>query len=424
MALEGPERESGPESSSQTPSTLRLWSAFEFRDYRFLWLSGISSLFTMEMRLLATTVWLYQETGSGAQLGALGIIQLIVQFPAILYGGALADRLDRKRLIAFTQVSSLVLLTALALLSASDALRPWHIYGVTAVLSVTSILGSPARAALTSNVVPRTHLMHAVTSNVATFEIGAVVAPLAFTGIITAFGTTATFTVAAVTAVPSVLLPLMIRSQNISSDNGEGGSVLRRVWQGFQFVKAHPILPGLLIMDLGVNMVSFFRQVLPLIVDRLLRAGPGAVGALTAANSFGGVIGSLAVLFLARYRSKGMLVLWATFAYALLLVIFGLSASMLVAVPVIIALGVTDAIGMASRQTIVQLTTPDEVRGRAVSFHEVSAESANNLGTIYVGFMSQQIGPRSTLALGGLISMIVVVATWAFISGVRRFKYP
>lgn len=409
---------------SQATPRLRPWSAFEFRDYRVLWLSSISSLFTMEMRLLATSVWLYQETGSGVQLGLLGLIQLIVQFPAILYGGVLADRLDRKRLIAFTQVSSLVLLTVLALLSGADALRPWHIYGVTAVLGMTSILGSPARSALTSNVVPRTHLLHAVTSNVATFEIGAIIAPLVFTGLITTFGMTVTFVVAAISAVPSVILPLMIRSHNRVSRVAGDGNVLRRVWQGFQFVRSHPILPGLLIMDLGVNMVSFFRQVLPLIVDRLLRAGPGAVGTLTAANSFGGVVGSMAVLFLARYRSKGVLVLYATFAYGLLLIVFGLSNSMLIAVPIIIALGVTDAIGMATRQTIVQLTTPDEIRGRAVSFHEVSAESANNLGTIQVGFMSQQIGPRNTLVLGGFISIIVVAATWALISGVRKFRYP
>jgi predicted MFS family arabinose efflux permease len=381
-------------------------------------------MFTMQMRLLTTGVWLYQETGSGVQLGILGLIQLVVQFPAILYGGVLADRLDRKKLISGMQVFSFLLLAAMALLSASDALRPWHIYAVTAILAMTSTLGSPARSALTANVVPRTHLLHAVTSNAATSEIGSIVAPLAFTGLITVFGTTTTFAVATVSAVPSVLFPLMIRSQNTSTNAVRDEKILSRVWQGFQFVRSHPILPGLLIMDLGVNMVSYFRQVLPLIVDRLLRAGPGAVGTLTAVNSFGGVVGSMAVLFLARYRSKGMLVLYATFAYGLLLIVFGFSTSMLVAVPVIAALGFTDAIGMATRQTVVQLTTPDDIRGRASSFHEVSAESANNLGTIQVGFMSQQIGPANTLILGGIISVIVVTATWALISGVRRFRYP
>lgn len=378
----------------------------------------------MEMRILTTSVWLYEETGSGVQLGILGLIQLFVQFPTILYGGVLADRLDRKRLISFTQVFSLILLTTLALLSASDDLRAWHIYVTTAVLSVTSILGSPARAALTSNVVPKTHLLHAVASNAMTFEVGAVIAPLTFIWIITEFGTSVTFAVAAISAAPSIIFPLMIRAQTIATSNPRGDSVIRRLWQGFLFIRSHPILPGLLIMDLGVNMFSFFRQVLPLIVDKLLKGGSGSVGALTAANSFGGIIGTLIVLFLAQYRSKGMIVLYATLAYGALLVMFGLSTTMLIATPVIIALGITDAIGMASRQTIVQLTTPNSFRGRAASFHEVTADTANNLGTVYVGFMSQQIGPRNTLVLGGFISMIVVIATWIFIHGVRRFRFP
>ena len=92
-------------------------------------------------------------------------------------------------------------------LVATDGLRPWHIYAVTAVLGVASVLGSPARSALTANVVPRSHLMHAVTTNTATFQVGAVVAPLAFAAAITSFGFTVTFAATAVIALPSVVLP-------------------------------------------------------------------------------------------------------------------------------------------------------------------------------------------------------------------------
>lgn len=431
MTAEDPGHEPSVEQSAQdgqfSPQfrpRLKPWSAFAFRDYRILWLSSVSSLVTMQMRLLVTSVWLYQETGSGIQLGLLGLIQFAVGFPAILYGGTLADKVDRKKLIAFAQSFSPILLSVMAALAATDGLQPWHIYGVTAMLGITSILGSPARAALTSNVVPRTHLMHAVTSNAATSEISSVVAPLAFAGAITALGTTATFATAAIISIPSVVLPLMIRAKGIPSGRDEDDSVLRRIWEGFKFVKSHPILPGLLIMDVGVTIVSFYRQVLPLIADKLFRSGPGSVGLLTAANSFGGVIGSFIVLFLAQYRAKGMLVLYATLAYALLLIAFGLSNSLWMAVIVLFGLGVTDAIGMATRQTTVQLTTPDNMRGRAVSFHEVSAESANNIGTFEVGLMSQKIGASNTLILGGVISIVVVLAVWALMRGLRDYRYP
>ena len=98
---------------------------------------------TMQMRTLISIVWLYDVTGSGLQLGLLGVVQLVMQLPAILYGGALADQIDRKKLMAYAQLVSLILIAAMTALAATDSLKPWHIYAVTAVLSVASTLGSP-----------------------------------------------------------------------------------------------------------------------------------------------------------------------------------------------------------------------------------------------------------------------------------------
>ncbi len=106
----------GDSPLSRHSAPLRPWSAFEFRDYRILWFSGAASSITMQMRMLATVVWLYEETGSGLQLGLLGLIQLSVQLPAIIYGGTLADQVDRKKLIAFAQSFSFVLISVMAVM--------------------------------------------------------------------------------------------------------------------------------------------------------------------------------------------------------------------------------------------------------------------------------------------------------------------
>jgi ENTS family enterobactin (siderophore) exporter len=389
-----------------------------------LWFSSVASLITMQMRLLVAGVWLYEETGSGVQLGLLGVVQLAVQLPGILFGGALADQLDRKKLIAFTQSFSFVFLVILTGLMATGNLRPWHIYAVTAILGITSVLGGPARSAITANLVPRTHLMHAVTSNTATFQVGAILAPLAFALVMTTFGPTTTFAIAAISALPAAALPLFIRTSGVADDSGNEAPMLRRMWEGFLFVKSHPILPGLYLMDVGVTIVSFYRLILPLIVDKLFKAGAGAVGVLNAANSFGGVAGTFAVLFLANFRAKGMLVVYATLVYAVLLIAFGLNTSLWVATVIIIGLGAADAIGMTTRQTTVQLTTPDNMRGRAVSFSSVSAMSANNLGTFEVGFMSEQIGAGNTLILGGVVGVVVVLLIWWLLKGIREYRYP
>jgi MFS family permease len=381
-------------------------------------------MLTMQMRLLVSTVWLYDITGSGLSLGLLGVIQLAVQLPAVIYGGTLADQIDRKKLMAVTQSFSFVLISIMAALVFLDKLTPFHIYAVTAILGVTSVLGNPARSALTANVVPRTHLMHAVTLNTAIFQIGAVVAPLGFAGIHELFGIKVAFAAAAVLAFPSTFLPLLIRARTVPEKRTDGASVIKRTWEGFLYVKSHPILPGLYIMDIGVTVVSFYRQIMPLVADRLFKGGPAAVGLLQSANSLGGVIGTFAVLFLTKYRAKGMLVIYATLVYGVLLILFGVSTSLWIGALVLIGLGATDAIGMTTRQTTVQLTTPDNMRGRAVSFSSVSAMSANNIGTFEVGFMSDAIGAPNTLIFGGVVAIMVVLIVWRLVKGIREYRYP
>ena len=390
-----------------------------------LWLSGVAQMVTMQMRMLVSGVWLYEVTGSGLQLGLLGVVQLVMQLPAILYGGALADQIDRKKLMAYTQAVSLALIGVMTVLAAADNLRPWHIYVVTAILSVASTLGSPSRSALTANVVPRSHLMHAVALNTATFQVGAVAAPLAFAAAISYFEEYVyIFALTTAIALPSVALPLLIRVSGIPADRQRDGSMLSRMWDGFLYVKTHPILPGLYIMDIGVTIVSHYRQILPLFADKLFKGGAATVGILTAANSAGGILGTFSVLFLTRYRAKGMLVVYATLAYTALLIAFGFTTSLWLGVIILAGLGASDAVGMATRQTTVQLTTSDNMRGRAVSFSSVSAMTANNLGTFEVGFMSEAIGADNTLILGGAVGIAVVLIVWAMIRGIRDYRYP
>ena len=121
-------------------------------------------------------------------------------------------------------------------------------------------------------------------------------------------------------------------------------------------------------------------------------------------------------------KSKGLLVLGATFVYGILLIIFGLSTSLIIGVVIITLLGATDAVGMTVRQAIVQLTSPDHLRGRAVSLHSVAAMTANNIGHFEIGITSELIGTRNTLILGGIISCIVVFLIWKLFKGVGTYK--
>ena len=118
------------------------------------------------------------------------------------------------------------------------------------------------------------------------------------------------------------------------------------------------------------------------------------------------------------------MVVYATLIYAILLIAFGFTTTLWLGAIILAGLGASDAVGMAIRQTTVQLTTSDNMRGRAVSFSSVSAMTANNLGTFEVGFMSEAIGANNTLILGGAVGIVVVLIVWMMVRGIRDYRYP
>jgi MFS family permease len=412
-----------PPETGPPPEGIAAWAVFAFRDYRLLWASLVSHTMGQQLRLLVTAVWLFEETGSAATLGVLGLIQLFVQVPALLYGGTFADRFDRKQLMMLTQAVTFATILVLAALVSAGRLEPWHVYLASALTSITTVFGQPAGRALTAMVVPRTHLMHAVTNNNINQQIGSVAAPLLFAIVAETVGLAATFWLTAAAIAPSVVLPPLIAVSGRPEGVG-GGSMIRSIIEGFWFVVRHPILPGLFLLDTGITVVSFYRQVLPAIAQGLFRGGAGATGVLTSANSAGAIGGAFLVLGLANYRAKGMMVLYATIAYSLLLFAFGSASSLIIGAVIIAGLGAADSVSVTMRQSTVQLTTPDHMRGRTLSFTTLSAQTANNVGTIWVGFMSAWIGEGSTMILGGVLSLAATLVIWRTVRGIREYRYP
>lgn len=414
---------------TQPPAVSRrrgTWSSLARPQYRILWAGTVAAIITSELRLVVTGVWLYDRTGSAAQLGILGLIQLVVQIPALLFGGTLADRLDRRLLTAGTQAITLLFIAAMTGLAVTDLLQPWHVYIATAVLSVSSVFGNPARSALISATVPPEEMVDAVTTSFASQQIATVVAPLGFAALAKFADLNAAFILCTLVAVPAVVLPMLLNvpSMPIASASS-GDSLLKRTWEGLVYVRVHPLLPALYLMDTGVTVVSFYRQMYPVFADQLFDGGAVTVGLLTAANSIGAILGSFAVLWLRGVKRTGMLVLVAHFIYALLLFPFATIHWLPAGLVLLACLGGMDAITVTVRQATVQLSTPDEMRGRALSVQTLSAQTANNLGTLWVGMLSATpLGAMGTLLIGGVASLGFTGWVWQRVKAVREYRAP
>ncbi len=413
------------EPASRANSPIRPWSSFFFRDFSLLWGSGITMMIAMRLRLITSGQWITENTAdlgdAFALLGLLGGVQL-VQMPFVIYGGALADVFDRKKLMALTQAASFISLIILTLLSLTDTLAIWHIFVITPLVGIFNMLGNSARPAMLPRVLPRRYLTNGVTIQTASFQVASIGAPLAWGALYLGPGVTVTFLVAAIIAGVSFLSPMLIGA----SGEPEGGSrkvTLESLKEGFQFVRSHRILPGLYLLDIGVTIVSFYRELFPVFAEGLYDRGAEATAGLNSANAFGGAIGSFVVFFTGRWKYKGRIVLVATLLYALLLFAFGLNPIFWVGLLIVGSLGLVDAIGMTMRQAVVQLTTPDALLGRASSAHSFAAMGANQIGQSYVGLISAVIGASATMVLGGAVSLVVVGLVWWLIPGVRQYRY-
>lgn len=382
-------------------------------------------MIAMRLRIITSAQWITDNSDSlataAALLGGLGAVQLI-QMPAVIYGGALADVVDRKKLMAMTQAASFISLAVLTALSFTDALAIWHIFVVTALVGVFNMLGNSARPAMLPRVLPRRYLTNGVTIQTASFQVASIVAPAAWIPLYNNAGATTAFLVAGGIAGLSFIAPLLIRA----SGQPEGGSrkvTFASLKEGFLFVKSHRILPGLYLLDIGVTVVSFYRELFPVFSEGLYEAGARGTGLMHSANSAGGAVGSFVVFITGRWRYKGRIVLVATLIYALLLFAFGLNEILWIGLVIVGSLGLVDAIGMTMRQAVVQLTTPDALLGRASSAHSFAAMGANNLGQLEVGLLAGLIGAGPTMVVGGAVAVVVVGLVWWLVPGVRQYRY-
>lgn len=396
-------------------------SVFLYRDYALLWVVLMASNVGSWLRILGTAQWLYEDTNSAWLVGVIGFVQLLVQTPALLWGGALADRLDRKQLMILSHAVTAMALLGLGALLMSGGLTAGWVYLGIALTAMSHVFASPARAALIPVIVPERLLLPAASMDTASQNTAAILGPLIFALIAVSYGLSVVLILAGCLSVVAALAPLAIKVQGRIEQQRET-SVWQETREGLSYTAKHPILPGLFLLDAGITVVSFYRDILPVLALGLFAGGAAVSGYLGAANSIGAVLGSFAALLFVGYRAKGMLVLYASLAYAVFLFAFGVAQTLWFGLLMIALLGAADAVTVAVRHTTVMLSTPDEMRGRAFSLMFLAAYTANNIGTIWVGFWAGLIGAANSMLLGAGLAVLATLAIGYYWKPIRTFR--
>jgi MFS family permease len=393
--------------------TVRPWSSLLIRDYRLIFVTILCANTSNHMRNVASLYQVYHLSGSSVQLGLAGFFQALPFIFFGLFGGVLADTLNRKKLIAITHTINILPGLLLALLTATEVVQVWHINVLNVLAGALQVLGGPARQAIMPGLVPQAYILNAVTMTTLMMQGTQLTAPVIAGFLIDGFGVQASYFVDAALLVPSVVAVLLIRASGLP--HGQRRRIgWRSLVEGFEFLWHTRIILSLFVLDFFAVLFGFYRPILPIFADTIFHVGPRGLGMLYAAPAIGALMGSGILLAAGNVERKGVLVVLATLLFAVNLGFLGLSKWFWMGLLAVGALGFADAISVAIRRTVVQTLAPDDMRGRATSFLTVFAQTTNALGAMIAGAGAALLGAPNAVLVGSFLCVLTVLATcWA-----------
>jgi MFS family permease len=406
--------------NGETRAPLRPWASLRYRDYRFLFLLSLFATTAQQMRQTQNFYQVYELSGSAFMLGLTGLAQGVPIFALGIFGGTLADFLDRKKILLITVFGNLFVAVILGILTLAELIQVWHILAATALTSALNIVLNPTRMSLISHLVPRSHLTNAVALNSSVSQGAHFIGPM-LGGLSLAWMSTGNaYLLNALFYLPAAVAIVLLVIPTVDETTRERFS-LASFFGGVRFLFSEPIVLTLVMLDFAITGVGYYRPLLPIFAKDILFVGPAGFGMLSSAPAIGGVIGTLTLLTIGDVTSKGQLAIWSFLAYAAALGVFALSVSFTLSLILLGVLGLANSLQAVMRQTTFHLLTPDHVRGRAFSVFNMFSQGANSVGATEVGFMAALFGAPGSLLFGCGVGAALTLGCWVMMPGLRSF---
>jgi predicted MFS family arabinose efflux permease len=409
-----------PPNHNDPPRSRSPWASLRYRDYRLLFFVALFATTAQQMRLTQNLFQVYELSGSAFQLGLTGLAQGIPLFVLGLFGGTLADFVDRKKLLLMTTAGNLLVAVAQGFLTVSGAIQVWHILLGIALTSALNIILNPTRMALISKLVPRSDLNNAVSLNSSVSQAAHFIGPMIAGVSLEWMDIGNSYLFNALFYLPAAFSIILIQTSGSPDGKKEPFSV-GSFLGGLRFLFSEPIILAMVLLDFIVIGVGCYRLLLPIFAKDILDVGPAGFGILSSAPAVGGTVGTVLLLLIGDVEHKGLLTLWSFLAYALGVGFFALSTNFWLSAFLLGTLGLVNSLQAVMRQTTFHLLTPDSVRGRAFAVFNMFSQGANAVGAAAVGFMAAFLGAPGSLLFGCAVGSVLTLGCWAALPGLRRF---
>ena len=393
------------------------YAALRFREFNIFLLLRFVLVFAWSMQFIVIEWQVYTLTKDPLSLGIIGLMEIIPALSMALFAGHIVDQREKRNL--FLCCIGLFSLISLGLFFLSDAsiMASWgqksilySIYGFVFFGGLLRAFFGPTIFSLVSLIVPKKVYPNAATWNSSTWQMASILGPAVAGLTINWLGVHWSLCIVFVLVVISFLLGLLISKKPVLNPK-IGEPIIQSLKEGVRFVFKTKAILGALSLDMIAVLFGGAIALLPVFAQDILKVGPEGFGVLRAAPAVGAFLTMLTTAYIPISRRAGMKLLVAVFGFGISIIVFGLSSVFWISVVALFFSGITDGVSMVIRQTILQLKTPDHMRGRVSSVNSMFVGSSNELGAFESGLTAKLMGTVTAVVFGGTMTLITALTT-------------
>ncbi|MCI0573968.1 MAG: MFS transporter [Myxococcaceae bacterium] len=397
---------------SSSASSARGLAVLRHPDFRLYQLGRLLSVLAVQVESVAIGWQVYALTGSALALGYVGLAQFLPFIAFSLLGGHVADRFDRRKVLAWCHAVMLLCSLALLGLTLAQMQDVRLIYAVLVLFGTARAFSAPAHSALTPHLVPAKELSSAVAVSSTTWQVATIAGP-AVGGVLYAWGGPQAAYGASAVGVAAGLLLLL--SMKVHAGGGAARELnLRTLLAGVHFVRRERLLLGSITLDLFAVLLGGAVALLPVIARDILHTGPWGLGLLRSVHALGAAVVAVWLAYHPLRRRAGRSMFFAVALFGLATIVFGLSRSLPLSVLALAVLGGADMVSVVVRRTLEVVATPDAMRGRVGAVNMMGVGASNELGEFESGVTAAAFGTVPAVVLGG-VGTLLVVGLWAWL---------
>ena len=382
------------------------FAAFRHRSYTLFFFSRFFSAFCIQIVSVSVGWQMYDETRNPLYLGLIGLFQFLPSLLLILVTGSVADRYNRRVIVAICMVIGALCSAALLVITITHSFTPWLVFAILIVFGIERAFMGPAVQSLGPNLVPEQDLPNAVAWNSSSWQTAAILGPVVG-GLLYGASAIAAYSVALIFLIIAAVLVFMIPKppQRSAANKVDMDQILA----GFRFIFGEKIVLGAISLDLFAVLLGGAVALMPIFARDILELGPWGLGMLRAAPGVGAIIVAVLLAFYPIRQHAGVAMFVGVALFGVGTLIFGMSATPWLSIAALMLMGASDMISVYVRETLIALWTPDEVRGRVNAVNMVFVGASNELGEFRAGTMAHFIGAVPAVVIGGVGTLAVAI---------------